>query len=83
MKHHTASGRISFLPDPGTGIVERPQIPVLMREGEGSALAWDHESSVLTARPALLCHLRMRKAPVLLLLLLCCTASLELWLSAG
>ena len=53
MKHRTASGHVSVLPDPGTGIVERPQIPVLMREGEGSAFAWDHESSVLMARPAL------------------------------
>ena len=54
MKHHTASGHISCLPDPGTGVAERPQIPVMMREGEGSASAWDHESSVLMARPRLI-----------------------------
>ena len=61
MKHHTASGHISCLPDPGIRVAERPQVPVTMREGEGSASAWDHESSVLNARPAFLCLLRMSK----------------------
>ncbi|OLQ07148.1 hypothetical protein AK812_SmicGene9471 [Symbiodinium microadriaticum] len=55
-----AKGTVTLFIWDRTGIVERPQIPVFMREGEGSAFAWDHESSVLMARPAFLCHLRMR-----------------------
>ena len=77
MRHHTASGRISWLADPGMGVVEWPHIPVLMREGEVGSLAWDQESSVLMARPAFLCLLCMRKAPAQLL---CCRAWQVFWL---